>query len=542
MPFAALDGPHFAFLAATDADAGTLRLEPLPRRGRDQGDPVGACLRDARRWTWRCGNRNLRRRPGARRSVASATPPRETTSNRGPVSPRPDLVPHGERRFTLDAAAVQVGPVAAAEIDEPPARSGLAQLGVPRRNDPGIVAGERDRGGRIAPELHDGVVQLEGATGRHQLELEVRHCGDGEALRRAGRVALLGVRRACAGRRRAGLRPSGDPHRRAAPRVPRGSPDGARRGRADRPPSAGPSTRDAPESGAALDGCGARRLTRRLTYTPAPAVARANRLSSGARGQPRSCGRRSRPGPRRGREEGAGGRLDRGRRRQRPGLDRVVPRFPPLSWGPRLLHVAPRHHALVPRRGHRDGGDHRPRFGGCSPSCTTAGPSRRSRSPLSSCWSPSQSGVISTWTGRAPTACGPGSRGARAGTTPTGSAIVDPMFWLIPLVGLAWGAERHWRDLVPFVLLAGLILCADLMADTASGWLRWSCVALVALGAVGWVRQWFGVAARRQVAALSLCPVGCLRGSTGGGERPGEGRGAATRRWPASVPARAGRR
>lgn len=83
-------------------------------------------------------------------------------------------------------------------------------------------------------------------------------------------------------------------------------------------------------------------------------------------------------------------------------------------------------------------------------------------------------------------------------------AIADPMFWLIPLVGLAWGAERHWRDLVPFVLLAGLILYADLMADTASGWLRWSCVALVVLGAVGWVRHWFGVAARGQAAVLSL--------------------------------------
>ncbi len=92
-------------------------------------------------------------------------------------------------------------------------------------------------------------------------------------------------------------------------------------------------------------------------------------------------------------------------------------------------------------------------------------------------------------------------------------AIADPMFWLIPLVGLAWGAERHWRDLVPFVLLAGLILFADLMATTASAWLRWSCVTLVTLGAVGWVRHWYGVAARRQVAALSLALLAAYAGA-----------------------------
>ncbi len=92
-------------------------------------------------------------------------------------------------------------------------------------------------------------------------------------------------------------------------------------------------------------------------------------------------------------------------------------------------------------------------------------------------------------------------------------AIADPMFWLIPLVGLAWGAERHWRDLVPFVLVAALILFADLMADTASAWLRWSCVALVALGAFGWVRHWYGVAARRQVAVLSLTLLAAYAGA-----------------------------
>ena len=92
-------------------------------------------------------------------------------------------------------------------------------------------------------------------------------------------------------------------------------------------------------------------------------------------------------------------------------------------------------------------------------------------------------------------------------------AIADPMFWLIPLVGLAWGAERHWRDLVPFILLATLILLGALLVDSAATWLRWSCAAVVALGAVGWIRHWFGVVARRQVAMLSLSLLAAYAGA-----------------------------
>jgi len=92
-------------------------------------------------------------------------------------------------------------------------------------------------------------------------------------------------------------------------------------------------------------------------------------------------------------------------------------------------------------------------------------------------------------------------------------AIADPMFWLIPLVGLAWGAERHWRDLVPFILLAALILLGALLVDSAATWLRWACLAVVGLGSVGWVRHWFGVVARRQVAVLSLSLLAAYAGA-----------------------------
>jgi membrane-bound metal-dependent hydrolase YbcI (DUF457 family) len=83
-------------------------------------------------------------------------------------------------------------------------------------------------------------------------------------------------------------------------------------------------------------------------------------------------------------------------------------------------------------------------------------------------------------------------------------AIVDPLFWLVPLVGLAWGAERHWRDLTPIVLLAALIMWPVLSVDRVAFLLRLACPAILAIGAIGWVRHWFGVAGRPRAAALAL--------------------------------------
>jgi hypothetical protein len=83
-------------------------------------------------------------------------------------------------------------------------------------------------------------------------------------------------------------------------------------------------------------------------------------------------------------------------------------------------------------------------------------------------------------------------------------AIVDPFYWIVPLVGLAWGAERHWRDLTPVVLLTALIMWPVLEVDRVAEWVRLGCIGLVALGAIGWVRHWFGVAGRRRAAVVAL--------------------------------------
>jgi membrane-bound metal-dependent hydrolase YbcI (DUF457 family) len=94
-------------------------------------------------------------------------------------------------------------------------------------------------------------------------------------------------------------------------------------------------------------------------------------------------------------------------------------------------------------------------------------------------------------------------------------AIVDPFFWLVPLVALAWGSERHWRVLLPTVLLAAIITWAVLGVDGVPAWLRIGSGVLLVLGAVGWVRHWFGVAARRRVSALALLALACYAGAQG---------------------------
>jgi len=81
-------------------------------------------------------------------------------------------------------------------------------------------------------------------------------------------------------------------------------------------------------------------------------------------------------------------------------------------------------------------------------------------------------------------------------------AIADPVYWLVPLITLAWGAERHWRDLIPVVLVGGLVLWLVLSVAGVAPWLRATCVALAAIGFAGWIQHWFGFGARRSAARL----------------------------------------
>jgi membrane-bound metal-dependent hydrolase YbcI (DUF457 family) len=85
-------------------------------------------------------------------------------------------------------------------------------------------------------------------------------------------------------------------------------------------------------------------------------------------------------------------------------------------------------------------------------------------------------------------------------------AIVDPFFWLVPLVALAWGAPRRW----PAALGYAGALCGVATLVLGAGraivvlWVRLAIVAFCVVCVVGWVHHWFGVAGRRRAAAYAV--------------------------------------
>jgi len=82
-------------------------------------------------------------------------------------------------------------------------------------------------------------------------------------------------------------------------------------------------------------------------------------------------------------------------------------------------------------------------------------------------------------------------------------AIVDPFFWLVPLVALVWGERRHAVVLVVFaVALAGCDWLV-LSYDDAAAWLGPACVAVSILGLAGWALPRLGPGVRRTAAAWS---------------------------------------
>jgi len=85
-------------------------------------------------------------------------------------------------------------------------------------------------------------------------------------------------------------------------------------------------------------------------------------------------------------------------------------------------------------------------------------------------------------------------------------AIVDPFFWLVPLVALAWGARRHWAPALAYLatLMGVTILVVWPGDDLVVWWVRVATVVFATVGVVGWMRHWFGVAGRRRAAGYGL--------------------------------------
>ncbi len=95
-------------------------------------------------------------------------------------------------------------------------------------------------------------------------------------------------------------------------------------------------------------------------------------------------------------------------------------------------------------------------------------------------------------------------------------AIVDPFFWLVPLIALAWGTERHWIPLAAAAAVGGTTSFALVRAATfVAPWVLVAYTALSVVGLIGWVGYWFGPVAGRRVAGLALLVLALYAGAQG---------------------------
>jgi membrane-bound metal-dependent hydrolase YbcI (DUF457 family) len=120
-------------------------------------------------------------------------------------------------------------------------------------------------------------------------------------------------------------------------------------------------------------------------------------------------------------------------------------------------------------------------------------------------------------------------------------AIVDPFFWLVPVLGLAWGSRRD-LGLVWLVLgvawVIGVVLYRN---DVTAGWLAPACIGLSLVGFAGWMRGWFGPAARRTAAGWACAALAAYTLAQGAASIPAKAaaRAEADRRFGAGAVAAA---
>src|SRR2546427_4571159 len=83
--------------------------------------------------------------------------------------------------------------------------------------------------------------------------------------------------------------------------------------------------------------------------------------------------------------------------------------------------------------------------------------------------------------------------------------IVDPFFWLVPLVALAWGAERHWTPLAAVFVVGSTITFFLVRAlDLAATWVLVVFGMVCVVAVIGWIGYWFGPVGRQRAAVLAL--------------------------------------
>src|SRR3989454_1496263 len=227
--------------------------------------------------------------------------------------------------------------------------------------------------------------------------------------------------------------------------------------------------------------------------------------------------------------------MDRRDRRECPGLGRAVVKAGRVGTPRRgrVPGLPSRDHALLRRGGGRDRGPDRC---GCPPAASVGPP--RGGAPPTGRWVAAcvTATVVShlylDWQG---------SYGLRPFLPWSAQwyyadwvAIVDPFFWVVPLVALAWGARRHWAPALAYLLaLVGVTTLVLWRGnDLVAWWVQLGIVGCAAAGVVGWMRHWFGVAGRRRAAGdgLGVLVADAAATAGGGGAAKAQARAAAEQR------------
>jgi membrane-bound metal-dependent hydrolase YbcI (DUF457 family) len=95
-------------------------------------------------------------------------------------------------------------------------------------------------------------------------------------------------------------------------------------------------------------------------------------------------------------------------------------------------------------------------------------------------------------------------------------AIVDPFFWLVPLIALAWGAERHWIPLAAAgVVGAAVTILLISSRNLVAPWVFGVYGGLCLVGVIGWTRYWVGPVGRRRAGALAILVLALYAGTQG---------------------------
>ena len=95
-------------------------------------------------------------------------------------------------------------------------------------------------------------------------------------------------------------------------------------------------------------------------------------------------------------------------------------------------------------------------------------------------------------------------------------AIADVFFWIVPLVALTWGANRHWLPLSGALVLGALMTLIVVNArELAATWVLVAFAAIVVIGGAGWIRYWVGPVARQRAATVALLLLALYSGAQG---------------------------